>query len=135
MALLEWRSQFATGVGVVDEQHQRLVGLVNQLYEAISEFRGHEILGQILGGLVEYADYHFKTEEELMSSHGYPALEQHRQEHLKLTAKVKEFVERFEQGKDRILLELARFLKDWLADHMLVTDQKFAPFFREKGVN
>ena len=123
-----------TGIQEIDQQHRKLVAMVNRLHRAIKSGEGQAALGEILNELVAYTDYHFKTEEYYFDKFGYPEGELHKEIHRKLTAKVLEFKEKFEKGEATLSYDLLNFLKDWLVNHIGKTDKKYAPFLREKGL-
>ncbi len=132
--LFRWDESFMVGISEIDRQHKLLVDIVNELYYEAGQKRGHEMLGRILGGLVEYTKTHFTYEEGLMAMHGYPDLEAHQAKHKKLVARVMEFQGRVTANDETVLEELLQFLKDWLAHHIQGTDKKYVPFLAEKGV-
>ncbi|MGB9667589.1 MAG: bacteriohemerythrin [Thermosulfidibacteraceae bacterium] len=132
MGFMEWNEKFITGVREADEQHKRLVDLINELYDAMSQGKGSEVIDKILDELAKYADYHFKTEEGLMSKYGYPELEQHKREHEAFTKKVQEFIESRKGGSLTLTMKVMNFLKEWLTNHILGTDKKYGPFLTSK---
>ena len=132
MGFMEWNEKFITGVKEADEQHKKLVGLINQLYDAMREGKGKEVIDAIIDELVRYADYHFKTEETLMSKYGYPELESHKREHELFVQKVQEFVEKKKKGALTLTMDVMNFLKNWLTNHILGTDKKYGPFLTSK---
>jgi hemerythrin-like metal-binding protein len=132
MGFMEWNEKFITGVREADEQHKRLVDLINELYDAMSQGKGSEVIDKILYELAKYADYHFKTEEGLMSKYGYPELEQHKREHEAFTKKVQEFIESRKGGSLTLTMKVMNFLKEWLTNHILGTDKKYGPFLTSK---
>ena len=134
MAFMEWNTQYGTGVMQIDQEHKRLVALINELYEAMSQGQGDAALGKVLNGLAVYCKTHFANEERLMQQHGYPAFNEHKGIHDRLTAKVGGLLQDFKAGKPVSTVQTVNFLKDWLNKHILETDQKYAPFFKEKGV-
>ncbi len=134
LQLFRWDESFMVGIAEIDRQHKLLVDIVNELYYEASQKRGHEMLGRILAGLVEYTKTHFTYEEGLMAMHGYPDLEAHQAKHKKLVARVMEFQGRVTANDESVLEELLQFLKDWLAHHIQGTDKKYVPFLAEKGV-
>lgn len=134
MAFIQWRQDFSTGIGQIDEQHKKLVGMVNDLYEAMSKGEGKDALGRVLGGLVSYTKGHFATEERLMTQHAYPGFAAHKTEHDKLTAQVLELEAKFKAGKAVMTVQVASFLKDWLANHILNTDKQYGPYLLGRGV-
>ncbi|HFC98467.1 MAG TPA: bacteriohemerythrin [Thermosulfurimonas dismutans] len=126
--------ELETGIQEIDQQHRKLVNLVNRLYRAVKAGEGQQVLGEILQELVAYTDYHFKTEEYYFDRYQYPEGEIHKEIHRKLTAKVLDFKEKFEKGEATLSYDLLNFLKDWLVNHIGKTDRKYGPFLREKGV-
>jgi hemerythrin len=72
MELIKWKDVFSVKVSEVDNQHKKLIGLINQLYDAMRVGKGREVLGSVLTELVNYTIYHFSTEERLFREYGYP---------------------------------------------------------------
>lgn len=128
MALFQWNNSFSVSNSQIDEQHKKLVGLVNQLHEAMSQGKSRDVLGGIFNELVSYTKYHFKSEEDLMLDKNYPDYSAHRLEHQKLTNQVIKLKQDFDAGKTVISIDLLNFLKDWLKKHILDTDKKYVPF-------
>lgn len=126
--LMVWSKEYEVGVPEIDEQHQRLFKMINDLNEAMTLGRGKDVLDRILTGLVDYTARHFKTEEMYMDKAGYPELDSHREVHVRLTDKVHEMVDRYKTGEVGLGIELLNFLQDWLKKHILGTDKKYAPY-------
>lgn len=131
--LIEWTDDFSVGVSELDEQHKRLMFMINRLNEAMRLGEGRRVIDQILRGLEEYVDRHFSNEEAYMEAGQYPELNRHKDVHRRLTAKVKDFAERYEQGDTNVIFELPDFLAKWLQNHILKTDKQYAPYV--KNVN
>jgi methyl-accepting chemotaxis protein len=132
--LMAWESDLILGIRQIDDQHKQLVGMVNDLHRAMKQRRSTTIMAGILDRLASYTGYHFGTEEELFKKHGYPETEPHLKIHRDLVAKVIDFKTRVEHGDATISMELMQFLKDWLANHIKVTDKKYVPFLQGKGL-
>ena len=88
MALMTWTDKLSVGVGVIDDDHKKLVGMVNELYDAMQAGHGKEKLGRILDDLVKYTKFHFAREEKFFAETGYPAAGPHKQQHEALTRQV-----------------------------------------------
>ncbi len=131
---MPWGPQLQTGIREIDQQHRKLVGMVNELYRAVQEGRDREFMARLLEELVSYTDYHFKTEEYYFDKYHYPEGQVHKEIHRKLTEKVLAFREKFVQGEANVSYDLLNFLKDWLINHIGKTDMKYVPFLKEKGV-
>lgn len=132
MPFIEWSDKLITGVREADEQHKKLVSLINELYDAMKQGKGKEVIDKALDELVRYAGYHFTTEETLMSKYGYPELASHKREHEAFKAKIKEFLEKKAKGEATLTMEVMTFLKDWLVKHIMGTDKKYGPFLQQK---
>ncbi len=132
MAFMEWSDRLLTGVREADEQHKRLVVLVNELYDAMKQGKGKEVIDKALDELVKYAGYHFSTEETLMTKYGFSELASHKQEHENFKAKIKEFLNKKAKGDVTLSVEVMTFLKEWLIKHIMGTDKKYGTFLQQK---
>lgn len=129
MKLFNWDQNFETGIGVVDEQHQYLVGFINHYGNLLSENTiSIDDINVALLDLTRYAEFHFKEEESLMRDCG--VYERHIEEHIKVHRvfmqdiySMQAFVLEEDQVSARQLLD---FLIHWLAYHILGIDQNMA---------
>ncbi len=137
MELVTWKAEMSVGVKKVDEQHKKLVSMINDLHEAMLAAKGKDALGRLFMGLADYTSTHFQTEEELMEIYGYPRedFEHHRLEHKKLIAQVAELKKKAAAGELAISVDIMNFLRDWLTGHIMGTDKKMGPFFESKGMS
>ncbi|MBE8539210.1 bacteriohemerythrin [Geoglobus acetivorans] len=134
MALITWNESFSVNIREIDEQHKKLVSMINRLHDAMLEGKGKEIMGELLNDMVEYTITHFSTEEKLMKQHNYPGYVKHKAEHELFVSKVGEFKEKYEKGQLALTMEVLSFLKSWLTNHILNSDKKYGPFFNNKGI-
>ncbi len=128
MSLLNWSNELSVKINGIDDQHKRLVDLINELYDAMKEGKGKEKLGAVLREMINYTKYHFSAEEKLMLQRNYPEFPQHKAEHDAFTQKVTEFNNQFEAGAMFLSNEVLFFLKDWLVNHIKVTDKKYTSY-------
>jgi hemerythrin len=135
VAYMEWSDKFSVGVDSVDRQHQRLVTMVNELFDAMKAGHGKDVLEKTLDSLVQYTVYHFSYEEKLFADTGYPDAERHKHEHEDLTKQALAIQEKVRSGASFALsMEVMEFLKNWLVNHILGSDKKFGPHLLEKGI-
>jgi hemerythrin len=64
-----------------------------------------------------------------MEVFAYPGLLEHRVEHDRLSRTVQAFQEQFLHGQAQLTVQLMEFLKTWLVNHLLVSDQKYVDYF------
>jgi hemerythrin len=134
MSFFDWQDALSVGIVEIDNQHKQLVAMINDLYSAMRAGRGREVLGGIIDKMSQYAVEHFKTEETYMTRFGYSDYSSHKASHDAFIAKVSDFKQSFSQGKILLSIEIMNFLKDWLFQHIAKSDQKYVPFFKEKGL-
>ena len=124
-AYISWKEDYEIGIPEVDRQHMKLVGLINDLYLSMEVGTAAET-EKVLHGLIEYTDTHFTDEERLQERHGCPDLDAHRKLHKDLVAEALDFRKRFHDAEPGVEANLMWFLKDWLLNHIMLQDAKFA---------
>tara|TARA_B100001964_G_scaffold205731_1_gene236353 strand:- start:936 stop:1409 length:474 start_codon:yes stop_codon:yes gene_type:complete len=135
MPLFDWSNRFSVGIKEMDEQHKKLIGLLNDFHNAKLTGKEEEVMAKLLNGLLGYTKTHFKKEEELMSKYEFPEYDAHILLHLDLDEKVKTLQEKFLTGdKVSIYPEMAILLNDWLAEHIMVYDKDYGKYLNSKGV-
>jgi hemerythrin len=132
--MFEWNASYSVGVGSVDAQHQNLFAMCRELHGAMVAGQGKAALARILDRLVQYTVVHFAHEERLMRLHDYPDVAAHRAEHEALTKQVLKFQEDFTAGRASITVQLLQFLRNWLQHHIQASDQRLAPYLKERSV-
>jgi len=135
MALMTWKADYSVNIKQIDDQHKKLIELINTLHDAMAQGRAKEALQRVLQELVTYCATHFKFEEQLMESNGYPDFAAHKDKHTKMTGKVLALQKEVEAGKVAVSMDVMRFLEQWLDKHILGTDKKYGSFLNSKGVN
>ena len=135
MALITWTDALSVNIKEINEQHKKLISMINELHSAMGSGKGKDAMGTILGNLVEYTKTHFAYEEGLMQKHNYPGYLNHKSLHDALTKKAVDLHTSFKEGKTLVTVEVMNFLKDWLSNHIQDTDKKYGPYLNGKGVS
>ncbi|MBU1356805.1 MAG: bacteriohemerythrin [Candidatus Edwardsbacteria bacterium] len=129
MTLIKWAAKYKVNIEEIDDQHIKLVELVNNLYTALKDDGAKAILEGILTEMMDYAEYHFDAEETLFGLHLYPETMQHIQEHNIFKKTILALKEKHENEDYSTSVETMFTLRDWLTKHILEEDQKYVPFF------
>jgi hemerythrin len=124
MALIEWTDDLNTGIGVIDNQHQRIVAYINKLDHAQKHHSRAEV-GEVLDELVDYTLSHFAFEESLMEEADYAFINAHKRVHQLFVKRVADYQQRFKLGEE-IEEELMHTLRAWLINHIKNDDQDYA---------
>jgi hemerythrin len=136
MPLMKWTDKLSVGVAALDEDHKKLVGMLNELFDGMQAGRGKEQVGKTLDGLVSYTKVHFAREEKFFAQTGYAASVEHKKEHDDLTKQVIDVQQKYKAGATTTLsLEVMNFLKNWLINHIQGSDQKYGPHLNAKGIH
>ena len=127
MAFIEWTPTFSVGTAVLDEQHQGLIALINELHATILRKGTQEELRRILKDLLAYTESHFKCEEALMRQACYPRSVAHHVQHQEFIRKIRELYAQSLGGKFTASIDLLGYLRGWLSEHILGADQQYVP--------
>ncbi len=128
---MKWRPDFNLGIDEIDNQHKKIVDLINRLNKAFMDNEARDKLSTILDEMAQYADYHFKTEEKLFSQHHYPFTSEHINLHENFIKKVAQFREQFEQGLP-VTFRVLGFLRKWLTNHILDVDREYVDIVKPR---
>ncbi len=134
MALFTFDSRLKTNITLCDQQHEKLISILNELHDEMKSGKDREIQGKTLTELLNYTVYHFETEEALLEQNEYPYLIRHKAEHAYLTNQVRDLKARYDNGENILTIEILTFLKDWVNDHIIGMDKNYSTFLRNKGV-
>jgi len=129
---MKWRPDFNLGIEKIDDQHKKIVELINKLNTAFMQDQARERLGGIFSELIDYADYHFRDEEALFSAYNFPFTEEHKRMHQGFIRKIQDLKKNFEEGQS-VTYRLMGFLRKWLTDHILDADREYAALVRSRS--
>jgi hemerythrin len=134
MPLLTWNDSYNLKIRELDEQHKKLVNILNQLHEAMGKGQSRDVLKPLLAELVRYTETHFKNEEAYMTRFAYPEFAAHKALHDELTKKALDLKIRYDGGQTMLSVETLNFLKNWLITHIQGEDKKYSSCFAEHGL-
>jgi hemerythrin-like metal-binding protein len=126
MPFFTWKESFNTNIPEIDIQHQQIFRVFNLLYDAVQTSKDYNSVKNLLNDMNEYATLHFHTEEKIMGLFGYAGLDSQIKEH-KYYMEEMAHLSRVSNDKDAsACISLLQFLNDWLLNHILHEDLKFA---------
>jgi len=132
---IEWNERYSVHIEEIDSQHKKIFSIINTLHDAMKARKGQDVIGSLLGELVDYTYYHFATEEKYFRLCNYLHFDVHKSEHDLMRNLVAELKRKFDADTGTIILEVMELLKDWLSDHVLGSDQKYGPFLNKQGIS
>ncbi|OUR80894.1 hemerythrin [Colwellia psychrerythraea] len=132
---IKWSKEYSIGIEYIDQDHKKLLHLLNQFSIAYDYAQCEEFEREALEELVSYTKYHFKREEKLMEDYGYPGFPEHQEEHQAMIDKVEEYVAIYNiEGHDS-LKQVTNLLTYWLINHIQESDTKYRDYLVELGAD
>jgi len=132
--IVTWDEAYSVGFELIDNQHKKLVGMVNALFTGCKQGAVAADIAyvRVIDKALEYAKTHFSDEEKYMRQADYPKLREHKKQHEKFVKEILKSVKIFEKG-NTAPIEMAMFLKNWLLNHIAVSDKQYAPYLAKLG--
>lgn len=135
METIKWSDALSVGVAEMDKQHQKLVTMINRLIEEQKVLTDPSTIADLLTGMTDYAEEHFRSEEYLMSEYGYDEKDLQAYQHRDFIETTKGFYAASDVGANILSKALLDYLRNWLIRHILEEDMKYKDFFNGKGVD
>jgi hemerythrin len=131
MPYIEWTQEFSVGVEDMDSEHKQWISILNTLFDAINRGIDNHIIGDIIDRMITYSKYHLTHEEMFLEDIRYPHLEMHKMKHDELLRKLNRIKEQFESGASfKLTIDAIKLLKEWLSNHIQITDKKYAHYMK-----
>ncbi|MBN2716180.1 MAG: bacteriohemerythrin [Deltaproteobacteria bacterium] len=129
---IKWDESWNTNIAVIDQQHRKLLNLVNDLSDAMRVGKSKDVMADVLTVLVNYTKTHFSAEERLMTQAKYDDLAGHKKEHDGFVEKINSYAEKVKAGSSAVSIEMMSFLSSWIIQHIKGTDMKYVPALQAK---
>ena len=126
---IRWEPGLELDNDLIDIQHRILVMLCRKLDVAIKTKEAEPTILRVILELRKFTEFHFISEENLMSEIGYPGLQDHAAIHTELLAKLDVALAQINQ-REEFPDDLLYFLNQWVTEHVATEDLKIADFAR-----
>lgn len=132
MGIVIWDESYNTGIAIIDQQHRQLFEILNRLHEKRRNPKADRVdFLTTLDSLDQYARFHFREEEQLMTDAAYPELDAHRDQHQAFKEKLAEFQQQSHTGDLKELFdESLSYLFDYLVRHVQQEDRRYIPYLK-----
>ena len=135
--MIKWKDEYSCYEPVIDEQHRKLIDLINAMDELVSLDDGFDRYDEIItifDELKSYTVYHFQYEEETFEKYGYDSfnIKIQKLEHKSLIREASAInFKEIDEDQSTAVKNVLEFLGKWLTQHILDTDKKFGEFLKE----
>lgn len=132
---VDWRREYELGHNEIDEQHQDLMAMIAQLYEAVTAKGDQAAISAQMLALKAQIQAHFDFEEQLMHVHHYPFTADHTSQHRSYSNffdKLSGEIETHTGDPWYLGFRIKMFLADWLLNHSHREDRHLGRFLHDK---
>jgi hemerythrin len=129
---VKWNESYSVGIESIDNDHKKLLGMINQLQTAVHYTTDESMIEVILNDLVDYTKYHFSREEGLMQECNYPDFSEHKKQHEAMIKQVLHYIDEYRKHNKHTIDEVTQYLKSWLINHINGCDQDYSPYLKGK---
>jgi hemerythrin len=136
MQKFTWDDSISLGVQLLDEQHKTWIEKLNSLSEAIELHQETQHVSTMLQFMMDYMEFHFAAEEQLMTEQKYPHIDQHIHEHRQFASYMMDLLMLEIQNEDtlgKIANSVNTFQISWMKNHILNADKKLADFLHHQA--
>lgn len=130
---MEWSESYSVTIKEIDDQHKKFFDIINRLYDSFMDKRQDDEVRNILSEMKLYASMHFGFEESYFKDVSYPEKREHLAQHEFFLMHVDLFYTESLVNIKALTPKVMFFLRDWLKDHILGSDQKYIPYLKKLG--
>ncbi len=126
---MEWSSKLEIGHSTVDKQHKELFRKIDDLVIAgYNSDKDPDSFSIALKLLMEYCLMHFSEEENIQLKSNYPNYLEHKEQHTKFLALLRDFENEFKEkgASEQLANSVEKVAVDWLVIHIAKMDQTIA---------
>ena len=124
-----WNDSMSVANPELDGHHRKLIQIVNDLHDQLRNGTVDPILvfDTVFGEMLDYADYHFKREEELLRLCNYQDFNRHQAVH----GKYIDIMQRIKENRGQHLTDqefpakVLKMLKSWWTNHIMKQDKEY----------
>ena len=135
MSGFKWKEEYNLIIEEIDKQHRKLMEIGKKAYDIAIIDDGYDRYDEIISiidELLEYTKYHFEYEENMLKEYNYDHIHEQVEEHGFYVYKINEVSERedIDDNQRKVILEIIDFLSEWISQHIMVADRKYAVFLK-----
>lgn len=132
--MLEWDDKYSVGISVINEEHKKFIDIINKAARVQKYDNNSRGITDVLIEMTSYAQEHFRTEENYMTSFEYSDYESHKDEHKNFSEIISSYCNKLMHGDLAIVDEVFEHLKQYLIDHIQGIDRKYIDCFKRNGL-
>lgn len=135
--MIRWNKAYETGISVIDHQNKELVGAINEFYKCIFTECIHNNVEVYIRKMIMTSVKLFSFEKGLFDTHEFYDEEKnsHLDDHDIFLKMLTDTLQKLKIGDFLATYKLADFLRNWMVEHMMNADRKFADFVSQNNIS
>ncbi len=126
MSTVKWEEWMSVGLDRIDADHKQVLALLGDLEHQVKEGAGREKILASFDGFIRHIRNHFSLEESLFRQTGFSGAAEHAREHKKLLTQIVDMQKKIQSEAEPLNRERLNFITNWLVNHILISDKKYA---------
>lgn len=131
---LDMTKEMHTGIKELDEQHERIIEMMNELASAVTGKSNTKHRNELMKTFMDYTSWHFSNEERYFDDFSFEYADQHKKEHSSFI----KYIRDLEVAVNKSLVEDSSIqlveMKKWIYKHFTIDDQKYVEVFKANGL-
>lgn len=131
MSLITWDDSYSVHDATIDAQHKEWIAIYNRLDQSLLHGEAGSVnmaTEKAVAAMREYATFHFRHEELYLQQLNYPYLVEHRRLHTDFEDQLFAYARKMRNRELLLSTEVISTLKEWLQNHILREDRKYADY-------
>jgi len=122
---LKWQDSYLIGDTLIDNEHKKLFEIARKAKEVVEPSMRKQKIKDEVRSIYEYSKTHFRHEEEYMDFIKFPALEEHKKDHMKIIEAMNDFIKKISSmSAIEFEKQLSYFIETLMLGHILLNDKK-----------
>ena len=127
---IKCNNKYIVDISRLDEWHKEFIDIIYKAIVMMEHNDNPEGEREVLYRITNYAINHFSEEETFMIESDYTEYKSHKKEHSVFSEKMIVYCNMANEGDNQIINEIPEYLKQWLVNHIEVTDIQFIDCLR-----
>ncbi|MDH3638168.1 MAG: hemerythrin family protein [Gammaproteobacteria bacterium] len=122
--LIQWKKEFSIGVPSIDQEHEELIELINELHAELESGKSDATIADFLGEIYAQISAHFALEEMIMRENRYDQYDEHKKDHERLLDDIRDMMDDYEDKRIVSDRDLSSRLDSWFSGHFKTHDAR-----------
>jgi hemerythrin-like metal-binding protein len=128
--MLRWKKIYETGISEIDDLNRKTVSVINDFYKCILSDEIEDEAPALIRKLIRISVELFAVEKQLFEIFKYDEDEMnvHLDDHDIFVKVLSSALKKVKRGDMLVIYKLADYLRNWIIEHLMIEDRKFADF-------